>query len=69
MTKTQNIVWMGPPGCGKTGLATSFLINAISRGYTGRFVSFPALIQELFASVADHSEKKCSNATLTATAF
>ena len=58
MTKPQNIIWMGPTGCGKTGLATGFLIQAINRGYTGRFVSFPALIQELFASVADHSEAK-----------
>lgn len=58
MTKAQNVVWMGPTGCGKTGLATGFLINAISRGYTGYFVSFPSLIQELFASVADHSEEE-----------
>lgn len=58
MTKVQNIVWMGPSGCGKTGLASSFLIHAINRGYTGRFVTFPALIQELFASIADHSESK-----------
>jgi len=58
MTKAQNIVWMGPTGCGKTGLATGFLINAVSRGYTGRFVSFPSLIQELLAAVADHSEEK-----------
>jgi DNA replication protein DnaC len=58
MTQAQNIVWMGPTGCGKTGLATGFLLQAISRGYTGRFVSFPALIQELFASVADHSEAR-----------
>ena len=58
MTKAQNIVWMGPTGCGKTGLATGFLINAVSRGYTGRFVSFPSLIQELLAAVADHSEDK-----------
>lgn len=57
MTKAQNIVWMGPTGCGKTGLATGFLMNAISRGYTGRFVSFPSLIQELLAAVADHSEE------------
>jgi DNA replication protein DnaC len=56
MTQAQNIVWMGPTGCGKTGLATGFLLQAINRGYTGRFVSFPVLIQELFASVADHSE-------------
>ena len=56
MTKAQNVVWMGPTGCGKTGLATGFLINAISRGYTGGFVSFPSLIQELLTAVADHSE-------------
>jgi DNA replication protein DnaC len=49
---------MGRTGCGKTGLATGFLIQAINRGYSGRFITFPALIQELFASVADHSEAK-----------
>jgi DNA replication protein DnaC len=58
MTQAQNIVWMGPTGCGKTGLATGFLLQAINRGHTGRFVSFPVLIQELFASVADHSEAR-----------
>jgi DNA replication protein DnaC len=58
MTKPRNIIWMGPTGCGKTGLATGFLMQAINRGYTGRFVSFPILVQELFASVADHSEQK-----------
>jgi len=58
MTKAQNIVWMGPTGCGKTGLATGFLIQAINRGYTGRFVLFSSLVQELFAAVADHSEAK-----------
>ena len=58
MTKAQNIVWMGPTGCGKTGLATGFLIQAINRGYSGRFVLFPTLVQELFASVADHSEDR-----------
>jgi len=58
MTQSRNIIWMGPTGCGKTGLATGFLIQAINRGYTGRFVPFGVLVQELFASVADHSEAK-----------
>jgi DNA replication protein DnaC len=58
LAKKQNILWMGPTGCGKTGLATSFLIEAIHRGYTGRFVPFPELIAELFRAVADHSEQK-----------
>lgn len=57
MTKKQNIVWLGPTGCGKTGLATSFLLQAIDRGYRGYFVSFANLVAELYASVADHSEE------------
>ena len=35
MTKRQNIIWLGPTGCGKTGLATSFLLHAIDAGYRG----------------------------------
>jgi DNA replication protein DnaC len=56
--KNENIIWIGPTGCGKTGLATSFLIDAINRGHTGRYVLFPELVGELFSSVADHSEEK-----------
>lgn len=58
LSKRQNIIWMGPTGCGKTGLASSFLVEAIQRGHTGRYVLFPELIAELYASVADHSEDK-----------
>jgi DNA replication protein DnaC len=58
MTKKQNIVWLGPTGCGKTGLATSFLLQAIDRGYRGYFITFAELVAELYASLADHSQKK-----------
>lgn len=58
MTKHHNIIFMGPTGCGKTGLATAFLIQAIERGYTGRFILFTELIGHLYASVADHTEEK-----------
>jgi DNA replication protein DnaC len=58
MRKIQNMAWLGPTGCGKTGLATSFMNQAIDRGYTGRFILFPELVEELYASVADHSERK-----------
>jgi DNA replication protein DnaC len=54
----QNLIWMGVTGCGKTGLATSFLIHAIDQGYRGRYVFFADLIGELYAAVADHSETK-----------
>jgi DNA replication protein DnaC len=58
MTKQRNIVWLGPTGCGKTGLATAFLLRAIDRGYRGYFVLFPELVAELYRSLADHSERQ-----------
>lgn len=58
MTKQQNIVWLGPTGCGKTGLATGFLLQALDRGYRGYFVTFPELVAELYASLADRSEQQ-----------
>jgi DNA replication protein DnaC len=56
MTQNQNIIWLGGTGCGKTGLATSFLTHAIHNGHTACFVRFADLIHELYQSVADHSE-------------
>ncbi len=58
MMKNQNIIWIGPTGTGKTGLATTFLTQAITKGYNGRFILFPELIEMLYQSVADHSEAK-----------
>jgi DNA replication protein DnaC len=54
----QNIIWLGATGCGKTGLAISFLLHAIEQGYSGRYVLFAELIAELYRSVADHSEDR-----------
>jgi DNA replication protein DnaC len=31
MTQQRGVIWLGPTGCGKTGLATSFLLQAIDR--------------------------------------
>ena len=58
MTKQQNIVWLGPTGCGKSGLATAFLLQALDRGYRGYFITFPELVAELYASLADRSEQQ-----------
>lgn len=58
MTAQRGVVWLGPTGCGKTGLATSFLLQAIDRGYRGYFITFPELLQELFQSLADRSDRK-----------
>lgn len=58
MQNNENILWLGATGCGKTGLATSFLIHAINEGYSGRYVLFAELVGELYQSVADHSQAK-----------
>jgi len=58
MREHQNIIWLGATGCGKTGLASGFLIHAIDQGYSGRYVLFAELIAELYRSVADHSQSK-----------
>ena len=58
MSKQQNIIWIGPTGTGKTGLATAFLTQAIDKGYRGKFILFPELVEILYQSLADHSEAK-----------
>jgi DNA replication protein DnaC len=52
----QNIIWMGVTGCGKTGLATSFLIQAIHQGARGRYILFADLLHELHRAQADRSQ-------------
>ena len=58
LPQAQNIIWVGPTGCGKTGLATAFLIDAIHRGYSGRFIAFAELIDTLRTAGADYSQSK-----------
>ena len=58
MSKCRNIIFIGPTGVGKTGLATAFLIHAINQVYNGLFITFPDLVERLYQSVADHSESK-----------
>lgn len=58
MTKSRNIIFIGPTGTGKTGLATSFLIHAINQGYNGLFITFPELVERLYQSIADNTQAK-----------
>ena len=58
LAQKRNIIWIGPTGTGKTGLATSFLMQAISQGFRGSFIPFPELVEMLYRSVADHTEAK-----------
>lgn len=56
--QSQVLCLIGPTGCGKSGLGTAFLIHAINRGYRGLYIDFKELVDILFKSGADYSEKK-----------
>ncbi|MFT4102524.1 MAG: IS21-like element helper ATPase IstB [Burkholderiaceae bacterium] len=51
----ENLLLIGPPGTGKSGIAIGLLRQACLNGYAGRFYNAQALIDELYASLADRS--------------
>jgi len=53
--RAENLVFIGPPGTGKSGLACSLLRQACFNGYRSRFYDAQALLDELYASLADRS--------------
>jgi len=59
--RAQNIVFIGPPGTGKTGLAIGLLRQALINGHRGRFYKAQDLIDELYASLADRSTTRVLN--------
>lgn len=59
--RAENIVLIGPPGTGKSGLASGLLRQALLNGYRGRFYSAQDLLDELYASLADRSTSKLLN--------
>lgn len=56
--RAENIVFIGEPGTGKTGLAIGLLRQALIQGYRGRFYNAQDLLDELYASLADRSTAK-----------
>jgi DNA replication protein DnaC len=56
--KAENLVFMGPTGVGKTGLAIGILLKAIQNGYRAFFVKAQDLFDEMYASLADRSTRK-----------
>jgi len=59
--QAQVFCLIGPTGCGKSGLATAYLIHAINQGFRGYFIDFRELMAQLYKSQADYSEKKLLN--------
>jgi DNA replication protein DnaC len=55
LRRADNLVLIGPPGTGKTGIAIGLLREACLNGYRGVFYNAQALLDELYASLADRS--------------
>jgi len=58
VTKKENIVFIGPTGVGKSGLASGILLKAIENGYRCQFIRAQDLFDEMYASLADRSTRQ-----------
>lgn len=56
--RAENVLLIGEPGTGKTGIAIGLLREACLNGYNGRFYNAQVLLDELYASLADRSTSK-----------
>lgn len=58
----ENIIFLGPPGVGKSHLAIALGVKAVLKGYQVRFYTLTDLIAELYAALADNSlDRKINN--------
>jgi len=58
LERGTNLVFIGPTGVGKTGLASALLLKALFAGRRGLFVSAQELFDDMFVSLADHSSRR-----------
>ena len=56
--KAENIVFIGPTGVGKTGLACGILLKALENGCRCQFIRAQDLFDEMYASLADRSSRQ-----------
>jgi DNA replication protein DnaC len=58
LERAENVIFIGEPGTGKTGLAVGLLRQALVSGHRGRFYNAQDLLDELYASLADRTNPK-----------
>jgi DNA replication protein DnaC len=58
ISRATNVVFIGPVGVGKTGLASGLLLKALQNGYRARFIKAQDLFDEMYASLADRASRK-----------
>lgn len=54
MHQAMNLVFLGPPGVGKSHLAVALAMEAISHGYSAYFVTVTKLVEDLRRAHADN---------------
>ena len=59
--RAENLVFIGPPGTGKSGLAIGLLRQALVNGSRARFYKAQDLFDELYASLVDRSTSRLLN--------
>jgi DNA replication protein DnaC len=58
VARAENLVFIGPTGVGKTGLASGLLLKALENGYRCLFIRAQDLFDEMYASLADRSSRR-----------
>jgi DNA replication protein DnaC len=56
--RSENLVFIGKPGTGKSGIAMGLLRLALLNGYRGKFYNAQDMLNELYASLADRTTSR-----------